>query len=294
MPYQIFIDSSSGMSKELREKYHIDYFRMGLNINGEDKLADLDFVEFSREQMFDWVRDPKVVIKTSLVTPVEFESKMEKYLKKGIDILYIACADALSGTRQAFELFKEELLEKYPERKIISVNSARAEAALSLMAMEASRLQDQGKSLEEVAQYVEDNKQYYHETGSVDTLKYLRMYGRVSGAAAFFADTLNIKPVIIFDIHGHNYTMKKVRGEKKAMEECFNYIKAHVVEGVTDVIYLGETVPVPALDYLYKRITEELHIPVEKYYIGPIVSVCCGPGMYGCWFKGDLVTVEAK
>ena len=293
MAYQIFIDSSSGMSKELREKYHIDYFRMGLNINGEDKLADLDFVEFSREQMFDWVRDPKVVIRTSLVTAQEFESKMEKYLEKGIDILYIACAGALSGTRQAFELFKDELLAKYPGRKILSIDSCRAEMALGLLAIEASRLQDQGKSLEEVAQYVEDNKQLYHETGSVDTLKYLRMYGRVSGAAAFFADTLNIKPVIMFDIHGHNYAFKKVRGSKAALDECFNYIKENIVEGETDVIYIGQAMAKDKQAWLKEKIEKELNIPVRDYWIGPIVGISCGPGMYGVYFRGKLVTADS-
>ena len=293
MAYQIFIDSSSGTSKELREKYHIDYFRMGLVVDGEEKLADLDYVDFSREQMFDWVRDPKVKIRTSLVTAMEIETRLTPFLEKGIDILYIACAEALSGTRAAFDLFKESLLEKFPGRKIVSINSCRAEMALGLMCIEAAKLQDQGQSLEEVAKWVEENKQKYHETGSVDTLKYLRAYGRVSGAAAFFADTLNIKPVIMFDIHGHNYSFKKVRGEKKAMAECFEYIKANVVEGETDVVYIGETTPVPALDYLKKRIEEELHIKTERYLISPIVAICCGPGMYGAWFKGKVVTADA-
>ena len=139
-------------------------------------------------------------------------------------------------------------------------------------------------------QYVEENKQYYHQVGSIDTLKYLKAYGRVSGAAAFFADTLNIKPLIMADVYGNNYTYAKVHGATKAMAGCIDYIKAHMVEGVTDVIYIGETMPTPAKEYLKKRIQEELHIHTEESIIDPIVGVCCGPGMYGCWFKGDLVT----
>ena len=68
MPFQVFTDTSSGMPKELREKYNIEYFRMGLLINDKPYLADLDYVEFSREQMYEWVKDPKVVIRTSLVS----------------------------------------------------------------------------------------------------------------------------------------------------------------------------------------------------------------------------------
>ena len=294
MPYQIFTDTSSGLPKVLRDQYNIPYFRMGIVVDGKEYLGDLDFVDYSRDQMYDWVRNPNITIRTSLVTAQEFESKLTPYLEKGIDILYIACSGSLSGTRNAFELFKSELLEKFPERKIISIDSCRAEMALGLLVVDAAKMQKEGKSLEEVAEWVEKNKQLYHETGSIDTLKYLKMYGRVSGAAAFFADTLNIKPIIMFDVNGMNYTFKKVRGEKKALDECFNYIKDNVVEGVTDVVYIGASLENPAQDYFKKRIEEELHIKTEKYFISPIVGICCGPGMYGCWFRGKEVTVDGK
>ena len=294
MAYQIFTDTSSGMSKELRQKYNIEYFRMGLVVDGKDYYGDLDYEDFSREELYGWVKDPNIVIRTSLVTPVEFESKMEKYLKKGIDILYIACTDALSGTRNTFELLKQDLMDKYPGRKIVSINSCRAEMALGLMVIEAAKLKEQGKSLEETVEYLEKNKQCFHQVGSIDTLKYLKAYGRVSGAAAFFADTLNIKPLIMADIHGNNYTYKKVHGAQKAMVGCLEYVKENMVEGVTDVVYIGETMPTPAKAYLKQHIEEDLHLKTEEYIISPIVGVCCGPGMYGCWFKGKTVTADSK
>ncbi len=292
MAFQVFTDTSSGMSKELRQKYSIDYFPMGIIINDKEYPGDLDYKAYTREQLYDWVKDPNVKIRTSLIPATIIMEKCEKYLSQGIDVLYVACSSGLSGSRGNFELVKEELLEKYPGRKMISVDSLRAEMALGLIAVEVAKMRDKGVSIEEAAKWVEDNRQYYHEVGSIDTLKYLRAFGRVSGAAAFFADTFNIKPVIAFDIEGTNNSFKKVRGEKKAMEECFQYIKQHMVEGQTDVIYVGETMPNPAKDYLKKRIIEELHLPVEEYIIGPIVGVCCGPGMYGCWFRGDLVTLS--
>lgn len=294
MAFQIFTDTSSGLSKKLREQYHIEYFRMGLIVGDKNYFGDLDYEDFSREELYSWVKDPNIVIRTSLVTPEEFSLKCEKYLEKGIDVLYIACPTALSGTRNAFEIYKEELLEKYPERKILSIDACRAEMALGLLVIDAAKQQMAGKSFEEVADYVEENKQYYHQVGSIDTLKYLKAYGRVSGAAAFFADTLNIKPLIMADIHGNNYTYKKVHGPQKAMVGCIEYVKENMVPGVTDVVYIGETMPTPAKAYLKKHLEEDLHLKTEEYIISPIVGVCCGPGMYGCWFKGKLVTAESK
>ena len=294
MAFKVFTDTSSGMPKELREKYQIDYFRMGLLIGDKQYDADLDYKEFTREQMYEWVKDPNITIRTSLVSREEFMTKSEKYLKEGLDILYVACTDALSGTRGFFETLKEELLEKYPDRKIISVNSCRAEMALGMLAIEAAKKRDEGLSIDETVKYLEENKQYFHQIGSIDTLKYLKMYGRVSGVAAFFADTFNIKPLIMADIYGNNYTFKKVHGPKKALEGCMEYIKENIVEGVTDVVYIGQTMTSDAVAYLKKRIEEELNLKTEQYYISPIVGICCGPGMYGCWFKGKQVTADSN
>ena len=294
MAFKVFTDTSSGMPKELREKYQVDYFQMGLLVGDKEYPADLDYQVFSREQMYEWVKDPNVTIRTSLVSREEFCTKCEKYLEKGLDILYVACTDALSGTRQFFESLKEELMEKYPGRKVVSINSCRAEMALGLMVIEAAKKRDEGCSIEETVKYIEENKQFFHQIGSIDTLKYLKAYGRVSGVAAFFADTFNIKPLIMADIYGNNYTFKKVHGPKKALEGCMEYIKENIVEGVTDVIYVGQTMTSDAVAYLTKRIEEELHIKTEQFYIDPIVGICCGPGMYGCWFRGKEVTADSN
>ena len=293
MPFKVFTDTASGLSKELREKYDIGYFRMGFLVNDKQYFADLDYPDFTREQMYEWVKDPNVTIRTSLVSREEFNEKCKKYLKQGFDILYVACPDALSGTRGAFELIKEEWQEKYPERKILSINACRAEMALGLMAIEAAKKRDEGLDVEETFKYIEENKQYFHQIGSIDTLKYLKAYGRVSGAAAFFADTFNVKPLIMADIYGNNYTFKKVHGPLKAMQGCVDYVKDNMVEGVTDVVYIGEAMPGPAKEYLKKRLEEELHLHTEEYFISPLVGVCCGPGLYGCWFKGKLVTADS-
>ena len=292
MAFQIFTDTSSGLTKDLREKYHIEYFMMRVSKNGVEYPGDIDYTEYSREEMYGWVEDPKVTTKTSLIPASEIIEKVEACLKKELDVLYIACAEALTGSRGVFEIAKTEFLEKYPDRKVLSVNSCRAEMALGLMVIEVAKMQEKGISIEDALKWVEDNREYFHEVGSIDTLKNLRAAGRVGGAAAFFADTFNIKPIIAFDVRGMNTSFKKVHGSKKALAECVDYIKKHMVKGVTDVVYIGEAMPNDAnFEYLKKHIEEELSIPVERYAVSPIVGICCGPTMYGCFFKGDEVTL---
>ena len=293
MAFQILVDSSADLSKELRLKYDIDYYRMGFVVKGEPKPADTDWEVYSPEELYGWISDLSNHIKTSLVTYGEYYERSEKYLKEGKDILYIACTTALSASLNSFRLVAEDLKEKYPDRKIISIDSKRANMCLGLMALHAAELRDQGKSIEEVRDYVEANKQYYHETGTVETLKYLKAAGRVSGAAAFFGDMISLKPIIMFDIHGHNYVWKKVRGSKAALEASFQYIKDHVNER-TKVCYVGQAMNKSAQAYFKKRIEEELHIPVVEFWIGPIVGISCGPGMYGIFFEGDEVTIDSE
>ena len=291
MAYQIFTDSSTDLSTLLRKENGIEYLRMGLNVNGKEYHADLDYEEFSLEELYGWIKDPKVTIKTSLITFQEVFEKFEPFLKKGIDILYLGCSSGLSGSVNSVRLASDELMESYPGRKIIGIDTRRADMSLGLMCLDAVRMQKEGKSMEEVAEWVEKNKQTYHEIGSVENLSYLRAMGRVSGPSAFFGNLIGIKPLIMFNRKGENYAFSKVRGMKAAMDESVNYIRMNMVPGVTEVIYLGSIMGDQLRDYMKAQIEKELRIPVVTFPIGPIVGTGVGPGMYGCFFRGKEVNV---
>ena len=291
--FQIFTDTASDMPTQMRKDNNIDYFKMGLVINGKEIKADLDFENYTYEQLYDWVRDSNNVIKTSLVTNEEFTSKCEEYLSKGIDILYIACTSALSGTLNFFRLCAEELKAKYPERKIISMDSTRAGMTLGLMVLDAAKLQREGKTIEEVYDYLEKEKQHYRLCGTLETLTYLKRAGRVSGAAAFFANMFGIKPIIVGDTKGHNYVIGKVKGTRSAYERLFEIVKDTVEGQEHPTIYIGQGMCQEGVDYFTKRFKEELNAEVISYYIGPIIGICCGPGIIHLVCKGKEMTLTS-
>ena len=291
--YQIFTDTASDMPTQMRKDNNIDYFRMGLVINDKEIKADLDFENYTYEQLYDWVRDGNNVIKTSLVTRDEFIDKCTPYLEKGIDILYIACTSALSGTLNFFRLCAEELQEKFPERKIIAMDSTRAGMTLGLMVLDAAKLQREGKTIEEVHEYLEKEKQHYRLCGTMETLTYLKRAGRVSGAAAFFANMFGIKPVIVGDTKGNNLVVGKVKGIRTAYERLFDIVKDTVEGQEHPVIYIGQGQAQEGVDYFTKRFKEELHAEVIDYYIGPIIGICCGPGIIHLVTKGKEMTLTA-
>ena len=292
MAYQIFTDSCTDLSVKQMKEYNIDYLRMGINVNTKEEYhADLAFEEYSLEQLYNWIKDPNVHIKTSLITFQEVLEKFEPYLKKGIDILYIGCSGALSGSVNAVRLASEELLQDYPERKIIGIDSKRADMALGALCFDACKLRDEGKSIEEAAEWVENNKQFYHEIGSVENLSYLRAMGRVSGPSAFFGNLIGIKPLIMFNRKGENYAFSKVRGMKAALEASVQYIKDNMEPGVTETIYVGSIMGDTYRDYMKEKIEKELGLKVETFPIGTIVGIGVGPGMYGCFFRGKEVEI---
>lgn len=291
--FQIFTDSSSDLTTEQRSKHHLEYFRMGINVNDEEYHADLDFIEYTPEQLYEWIKDPEKKVKTSLIQMGEFVEKMKPLLDQGIDILYLACATVLSGSLNVFRLTVEDLKKEYPDRKIIGIDTCRAGMALGLLAMDAGDLQEEGKSMEEIIEWVDKEKLTYNLCGTVETLTYLKNAGRVSGSSAFFGNLFGIKPIIIGDTLGHNYAVAKVQGSKKALARLFDIVKEAVEGKEKPVVYVGQGMAQEASDYLKKRLSEELNAEIVEYWVGPIIGVSCGPGVIHLACKGKKVTITS-
>ena len=291
--YKIFTDSASDLTPEMRKQFDIPYLRMGIKVNDKDYHADLDFKEFSHEELYNWPTRDDLHITTSLISAEEIDEKFIPYLEKGIDIIYVGCTSVLSGSVNFVRLYSQELLEKYPDRKIAVIDSHRAGMALGLLTIDAVKKQNDGASFDEIVSFVETEQLKYNLCGTLETLKYLKKFGRVSGAAAFFAGLLDIKPIIISDTLGHNYVKEKVRGNKKALNRLVEIVK-DMVEGIKKpVIYLGQGVAQEVSDYFKKRFTEELNAEIVEYWVGPIIGIACGPGTIHIVCYGKPVTVTS-
>ena len=151
--YQIFVDSSSDLNRKLREEFEIDSFKMGVNVDSKD----LDYEEYAPEVFYSWVEESEKIIKTNQMRESECRSKMLPYLNKGIDILYLACSSCVTSALEVFDKVAKELLELYPERRIVGIDSKRAGMATGMMAIDASKMQNDGKSIDEIIQQLDVN-----------------------------------------------------------------------------------------------------------------------------------------
>ena len=287
--YQIFTDSSCDLSTELRKANNIEYFYFGLVVDGVEYKADLDWQEYTQEEFYGWLSAGKKV-KTTQVSMEEVLLKVRPYFEKGIDIIYIGCSSALTGSMNLFELAKQQLMEEFPDRKMIGVDSLAAACTLGMMVLDASKEQKKGLSIEELQQWVLDNRFFYNQFATVDTLTYLKAAGRIKGAAAFFGNIMGVKPIFISDRKGNNLTINKVKGTKASLNELFEDVKAAMVPGVTEEIFIGQGMAQERAELLKKRVEDELHIKATVQWIGPIVGTTCGPGVIATFCKGKEVT----
>ena len=290
--FAIVSDSSCDLSKEFREAHSIDYAKMMLswNENGELKEipASLDWEIVSSKEFHNVLRKG-IRIYTALVTAEEFLNVFEPHLKKGEDVLYIACSSGLSATLNTARLLAEnELKEKYPNQRVVVLDSMRAGMALGLIIMRAVELQEAGKSLDEVIEVIEKEKLQYKEVGIPDSLSYLRRAGRVSAAPAFFGNMMSLKPILVFDEKGSNIAVKKAIGRKAAFKEMANMIKEDIVDPENQDIYLMEAdCEQISIDMFAKTVRDV--VPVRNIIIqplGPIIGASSGPGTIIINYKG--------
>ena len=156
--------------------------------------------------------------------------------------------------------------------------------------MKASELRKEGKSLEEVVNWVEENKLKFNFFATVDTLNYLKAAGRIKGAKAFFGNIMGVKPIFISDARGNNAVIKKAKGTKNSLEELVNGIRESFVKGETSELFIGQGMAMDRAEIIKKKLKEEFNIEPQIFWIGPIVGTTCGPGIIATYCFGKEVT----
>ena len=288
--FQIFSDSCCDLPKAIRDQYHLDYCRMNFVVDGKEYVADLDWTEVKPEEFYGFLSSGRQC-KTTQVPLQEFINRFTPYLQKGIDVLYIACSSRCSGSINVFELAKQELQEKFPERKLIGIDALNCSFGEGTLAILASKKQDEGASLEEVADYVTSIRNYIMQFATVDDLKYIKNAGRIKASKAIMGTLFHKKPVFISDAHGDNYTLGTVTGTKNADLELFKGTVARLQKDKFKTVFIGQGMAKERAERLKLKIEEAFpDIEVRVCWIGPIIGTTCGPGVLAVFGYGKEVT----
>ena len=218
------------------------------------------------------------------------EAFFEKYLKQGKDILNISLSHALSNTYDMCRKAAANLQEKYPDRKIIVVDSLRYSGGDGLLVSFAGEMKKAGKSIDEVAEWLENNKQKCHQTGTVDDLKFLAKMGRCSNVSAFMGSLINIKPLAEFNRDGMNQIITKVTGYKKLFTAMIEYMKA-TIEPEPKRIFVSHSYRKAQWLQLQELIKEEFPTAeIIPTTVNMANGASIGPGMVVAFYMGKEIS----
>lgn len=286
MSFAVITDSTSDLSNELREKYSIDYCQMEFSLGEKNFRASLDWEDISPKEFYDSMRSGKRY-KTVQVTVKTFDEKFREHLSKGEDILYIACSSGLSGSVKTAQVISQELRSDFPDRKIVCIDSLISGLGQGSMAIKAAQMRDEGKSLDETAAWIEDNKLFFNQYGTVENLDYLKAAGRVTASSAFFGNLFSVKPILISDLEGHNLAVKKVKGRKSSLYELAAMTAQYITDPLSQTIYIGHADDEEAANVVAEKIKELIPgASTSLYVIGPIVGASVGPGTIIVFYSG--------
>ena len=229
---------------------------------------------------------------TSQANPEEAAAVFEKIInEQNADILHIAFSSGLSGSYNSARLAAEELSEKYPDRKIIVIDSLCASLGEGLLVHKAVTLKEQGHTLEETADWIEANKLHLVHNFTVNDLFHLYRGGRVSRTSAAFGTALKIVPIMHLDYEGHLEVWQKVRGDKSCFRKMVQDVKDLVIDAENQTLIVSEAdAPEKAREFAEAMQKECGFKDIFYTHIGPIIGAHTGPGLIAVFFVGKTRT----
>ena len=285
--YVITTDNNS----DLPEKYlkdhgvgcmYLSYSMDGKNYTHENFLPEHEFYEAMRNGSMPT---------TAQENPENAKALLEPYLKEGKDILHIAFSSGLSGTYNSSRIAAEELMEEYPDRRIIVVDSLSASLGQGLLVWLAQQKKELGQTLEDVADWAEKNKLKMVHLFTVDDLNHLYRGGRVSRTTAIVGSMLNIKPVLHVDNEGKLTAIGKVRGRKKALQELVKLMDEKIGSfgADCDTIFISHGDCEQDAQYVAAKVKEKYNIKnIIINQVGATIGAHSGPGTMALFFVGDV------
>jgi len=288
MNYVYMTDSDSDLPYHLKAEYDIPVVYMPYALNGKEYFDDLGQT-LDHKSYFDAMRNGANPV-TSALNEESYLEYFEPILESGKDLLFVAFSSKLSCTLQAARAAREKLLKKYPDRKITIVDTLSISGPMTLLILKSHEMYRAGKSMEEVAAWLEENKLRSQAFFTVDDLKYLKRGGRISGAAAAVGTMLDLKPIIIEASDGTLQAGEKVRGRKKALAYIVDaMMKAEPDPAEAPILILNADAPEDA-ERVKANIESKLpgaKIMIE--HVGPVIGAHAGPGTVALCFIGKNI-----
>lgn len=285
--YVIVSDATLDLPIEIINQYDIRVIPMGVEIDNVAYTHFPDERELSIEEFYEKLKNGSIS-HTTQITPAIFEDFFTDLLKKGIDILYIAFSSGLSGTYNTAQLVIRELAEKYPERKIIGIDSLCASIGEGLLVLNAALQKEKGLSIEELSFWVEENKTLSCHWFTVKDLFYLKRGGRITSFEAVVGTALKIRPILSTDASGKLAVHSKIRGSRAELDFLLRKLESKGSDLASQTVIIGHGEDLHQARELEKIIRgKNIVKDVIISKIGPVIGTHTGPGMLALVFMAN-------
>ena len=283
--YTLFTDTDCDITPEVAAKYGYKLISMPYAPNGKEIFPYVDFKEFDYHEFYNMLR-AGTLPSTSALPPTKYIEYFEPEFKEGRDILYVHFSAAMSGTFNSMRLALEELKEKYPDRKVYTIDTKGITLGSYNIVLEIGDLYKQGKSIEEIQKWAETEVDKFAIYFYADNLKFFAKSGRVSGFAAFIGGIIGLRPIIFMDSDGVMKTCDKSRGKIPTLNKLLDHVKElqDDIKGHRVIIGHSDALPIAHefADMLRNEFGDDLNI--EYCPVNPTAGSHCGPDAIGVSF----------
>ena len=283
--YVIFTDSACDVKPALLAEWGIR--SRDLSFRFDDSEREYSNADMAVEEFYEKMKAGGVA-KTAAVNSESFAQEFEALLKEGKDILYLGFSSGLSTTYNSARIAAEELRGKYPDSRILVIDSLAASAGQGLLVYLTVKEKEKGADIEAAAAFAKDLIPRLGIWFTVDDLVYLKRGGRVSPTAAFFGNLLGIKPVLYMDNEGHLVPVLKVRGRKTAIATLADQYGERAATKETGTVYISHGACRKDAETLAELLKERYGVEVALITdVGPVIGAHSGPGTLALFFVAN-------
>ncbi len=284
MNYKIITDTCCDFPAEMYKELDLAVVPLAVLYKGVNYS---EYTEQWLKELFDGLRQGEAT-STTAANPENWARVIEPVLQEGKDALVLTFSSGLSTTYQSAVIAANDLMEKYPERKINVVDTLCASLGQGLLVWYACQKRDEGLSLDELTVWVEENRLHLCHWFTVDDLMYLKRGGRVSATTALLGTMLQIKPVLHVDNEGHLINVSKARGRKASIEALAAKLGQTGLPGENDTVFICHGDCLKDAQYLESVVKEKYGVKnVFIYYVGAVIGSHSGPGTLALFFLGS-------
>ena len=284
--YVITTDTCCDLPKDYLKEKEIEevslYYNMNGSVYGNDQEMDI-------KEFYDRMRGGEMPT-TMAANPEELEEMFEKYLSAGKSVLHLAFSSELSSSCGNSMVAARELNEKYPDNKVIVIDTLAASLGQGLMVYKAEELRQNGKTIDETAAWLEENKLHFCHQFTVDDLNHLYRGGRVSKLTAVAGTIIQIKPILHVSDEGKLVPIGKARGRKKSLTALVDNMQRTMgsYRDKNDIVFISHGDAPEDAEYVANLVKERFGI--EKFLINPVsptIGAHSGPGTIALFYMGE-------